>query len=339
GKLVPTITLPANLVAGVEPRGAVDWSLVGGEVCAEALVRRDPDRVRQAIWRMADRRLASKVAAIEGRLTGIAPAEVLYQEIWDGLGFSANRGPMRDLARRLPLSAIEPIIALVEPEERIAAVRGLLFGVGGFLPISPADASFAGWTPDEVSAAESAWERFGGPWRSRSLAPTDWTRARVRPANHPALRLSAGASLLASVQGGLLPTLLTGVRDGADLPLLLRDLCDLDGQRLLGADRATGIVANAVIPFALAHSEQTGDLALGEAAAQQWERLPSAESNEVTRRALRQVAGDARLTGLGERGQQGLIQLDQTLCRPRRCFECPVAALVLENAVVGSEHQ
>ncbi|CAA9534462.1 MAG: hypothetical protein AVDCRST_MAG49-155, partial [uncultured Thermomicrobiales bacterium] len=66
-----------------------------------------------------------------------------------------------------------------------------------------------------------------------------------------------------------------------------------------------------------------------DAAALAWERLPAADADAVTRRALRQVAGDARVPGLGARGQQGLLQLDATLCSPRRCYECSVAHRVL----------
>lgn len=331
GKLVPVLALPEELHRVVEPRSAVDWSLVGGEVCAAPLAREQPALVRELIWRLADARLAAKVARIEARLLGDPPAEVLYQEIWDGLGFSANREPMGLLARRLPLSAIDAALAIVPGSERLAVARGLLFGVAGFLPISPSDANAAGWSPADSAAAEDAWRRFGGPWRDAALPSTCWTRARVRPANHPALRLAAGAALLAASTGGLLPELLSAVRERADAPALLHDRCAAGGRTLLGQDRATGIVANAVVPFALALSEQTGDHALGEAAAHLWERLPAAESNEVTRRALRQVAGEVRLPGLGTRGQQGLIHLDQTLCRPRRCFECPIASAVLHD--------
>ncbi|HEU5434067.1 MAG TPA: hypothetical protein VFU81_20525, partial [Thermomicrobiales bacterium] len=60
-----------------------------------------------------------------------------------------------------------------------------------------------------------------------------------------------------------------------------------------------------------------------------WERLPGLEANERTRRALRQVAGAARIPGLGARGGQGLMHLDVTLCAPRRCFECPIARVVI----------
>jgi len=34
---------------------------------------------------------------------------------------------------------------------------------------------------------------------------------------------------------------------------------------------------------------------------------------------------------LGERGMQGLIQLDRLYCEPRRCMECSIALLALSR--------
>jgi hypothetical protein len=202
---------------------------------------------------------------------------------------------MRLVAETLPLARLEAILSANETSAHPSIARGLLFGAAGFLPASPSDANAAGWTPAETNAAEAAWTRYGGAWSGATLPPTAWTRARVRPANHPARRLEAGAAILAGAmrQGGLLHVLLEGVRSGATLSELLRELAGSGSTQPLGAGRA-------------------------------WESLPAAEPNEITRRAMRQVAGDARLPGLGARGQQGLIHLDQTLCAPRRCFQCPI---------------
>ena len=336
GAIVPVVALETFLA---EPLGAVapataDWGRFGQETCAPALARRRPDRIRAILWRLGDARIAAKTARLEARLTAEPPAEVLYQEVWDGLGFSANRVPMRALATLLPLAALEAALATVSPEQRLPLARGLLFGAAGFLPFSPVDATAARLEPRETHAAEALWARHGAAWHAHRLPPTTWTRARVRPANHPAARLAAGAALLAAAPGGLLTALLTPVRAGGDPVAALRDLSAQDGQGGLGLDRATGLVANAVLPFAFALAEHAGDQDLADGAAAAWERLPAAEPNEVTRRAQRQVAGDARLPGLGARGQQGLIHLDAALCAPRRCFECPVA-----HAVVADEAQ
>lgn len=331
GRLVPTLTLDPERASQVKPGAPIDWSLVGGDVCAQELTRKNPSVIREALWRLGDGRLATKAARLEARLAVSPPGEVLFEEILDGLGFSANRDPMRAIAQRMPVSAIESLLATVVSGARLETARGLLFGVAGFLPISPGDVNAARWSPFETAAVETTWLRLGGAWHEATLPATAWTRARVRPANHPALRLSAAASMIASAEAGLTSGLLTVVRDRGDLVAVIRDLSSTRTGVAIGADRAIGIATNAVIPFAFALAESNGDQALGEAAAALWERLGPAEANEVTRRALQQVTGDARLTGLGARGQQGLIHLDRMLCDPRRCFECPIAIAVVTD--------
>lgn len=330
GALVPVLELRGRAAIALDARFATaDWGRFGGDACAPELVRANPEAVRIAILRLGDTRLAGKAARIEAQLTGATPGDVLYREIWDGLGYSANREPMRAVAERLPLAAIEAALTTAPPGQRLTYALALLFGVAGFLPLAPVDATFAGLTPSDVAAIEAVWATRAEPWRHLTIAPTAWTRARVRPANHPAARLAAGAALLAHLPAGLVPGLLAPIRAGHDPIATLRERSERDAPPGLGADRAAAIVANAVIPFALALAEHTGDRALSDAAALAWERIPAAEPNAVTRRALRQVAGDARLPGLGARGQQGLLHLDAALCSPRRCFECPVAHLAL----------
>jgi hypothetical protein len=332
GALVPVVEL------GIDPdelravmASGIDWQRVGGEVCAEELTREQPAEIRAILWRLGDERLAAKAARLEARLTEVPPGEVLYQELFDGLGFSANREPMRAVAARLPLADLEVLLGTVPTRQRPHLARGLLFGVAGFLPLSPADASFARIGPAEAVEAERCWLAAGSAWHGERLPATAWTRARVRPANHPALRLAAAAALVANARGGLVAALLAPLRQGIDPVVALRELAIWDGETGIGEDRAVGLVVNALLPFALALAEHTGDRELTDRASAAWERLPPAESNEMTRRALRQVAGAARLTKLGARGQQGLLHLDGALCAPRRCYECPIAERVLRT--------
>ena len=124
--------------------------------------------------------------------------------------------------------------------------------------------------------------------------------------------------------------------EGGDPTETLRALTGTKGLPGVGSDRAIEIMANGVIPLALALAAHTGDLNLADAASRQWERLAAPSLNAVTRRAVRQVAGRSPLGKIGARGAQGLIQLDTVLCQPRRCFECPIAAAELAvNAVKG----
>ncbi len=326
GGIVPIVELVslAELLP-LDGHDTADWSRFGGAVCAPELAAERPAVIRSMLWELGDRRLASKAARFEARLSSIPPAEVLYQELWDGLGYAANREPMRTVAERLPLSAVEAALATVPRERRLSLARALLFGIAGFLPFAPADAQAAGVRAADIAECDRLWFERGVAWHDLALPPTMWQRARVRPANHPARRISGGAALLAQARAGLVSELLDAMRRGDDAEAALRAMSEVDGEPMLGEDRARGLAGNVVIPFALALAEHVNDRELSDAAATAWERLRAAETNHITRRAHRQICGDQRLPALGFRGQQGLIHLDQTLCAPRRCFECPIA--------------
>lgn len=334
GGLVPVLELEPHLAEPLSiDTAAADWSQFGGAVCASELARSRPETIRNILWQLGDLRLAAKSARLEARLTASPPAEILYQELWDGLGFSANREPMRILAHRVPLAALEALLATVSAPNRPDVARGILLGAAGFLPLSPSDARFGKFSPEVTHRLEDAWRSHGGAWHGHSLPPTAWTRVRVRPANHPLARLAAGAAMVANAQsrGGLLAAVLAPLRAGADLAPAFRGLTVVDGVPALGEDRAGALLINAVLPFGLALATQTDDADLTEAVSRAWERLAIAESNEITRRARRQVAGDVPLGRLGSRGSQGLIHLDSTLCAPRRCYECPIARAVVAS--------
>jgi len=340
GVVVPVVAVGALLTVPLDDGGVAtgDWSRFGGAACAPDLVRDRPATARQVLFRLGDVRLAGRSAQLEAQLTIEPPAQVLYARIMDGFGYQQNREPMLALAELLPLADLEAAILAGPADGRHDTARALLLGAAGFLPLSPTEASLAHLDPTAVARCEAAWERFGGPWRHSAMAPTAWTRARVRPANHPAARLVAGAALVTNAlrHGGLVPALLDPIRSRAaiaadqpgslpDLAEYLRELSSTDHTSGMGLDRASAILASALLPFALALAQQTSDTVLLDGAALVWERLAGPASNAVTRRAIGQVAGEERLTGLGARGQQGLIHLDQTLCAPRRCRECPIA--------------
>lgn len=333
GQLVPVVTLDVPFAELVDLTATTgDWSRVGGAVCAEALARERPADVKALLWTLGDRRLAAKTARLEARLTALPPAEVLYQEIMDGLGFMANREPMNALAQRMPISLLEEVLATAPRAERFPVALALFLGCGGFLPLSPHDGERVAISPSMQATIEAHWARYGAPWIDERLPATAWRRARVRPSNDPLLRLCAAAALVSTAAEGFTGTMLGLVRQSAQPAKGLAELSQNATGQWLGEQRATAIVANALLPFAFALAEQTADEGLLDAASAAWERLPSAGANEITRRAIRQVAGKSSLRGLGERGHQGLIHLDMTLCQPRRCFECPIGMQVAMEA-------
>jgi hypothetical protein len=338
GALVPVAVIgPVDRFA-VPEFAAWDWQSVGGVTCAPRLSAASPTSAREVLHHLGDVRLAARSARLEGLLSAEPPGEILWGELLDGLGFAMNREPMRRIARAVPLTSIEALLHALPGGSREAVARGVLLGVAGFLPISPAEAHMGGLTDRDVALLERQWLDHGDPWRGETIPATAWNRARVRPANHPVPRLLAAASLLASAsaQGGTLATVLRVVLERGDAIEALRALTGNEGRPGIGSDRAIDMMASSIIPLALALAAHSGDLDLADAASSRWEQLPAPGLNAVTRRAVRQVAGRSPMGKIGARGAQGLIHLDTVLCQPRRCFECPIAAAELSvNAVKG----
>jgi hypothetical protein len=335
GKIVPVTVIEPNLeLLSALDEIEVDWNLVGGDVCAAEIAAAEPEAVRAALWQLGDERLSDKVTQISARFDSELPADVLFELVMDGLGYSVNREPMRRLAARMPVGSIDSLLALVAPADRYELAFGLVLGAGGFLPISPAEAETAHLSPAAVTRVERYWETRGGAWRHDRLPPTSWERVRVRPANHPLVRLGMATALLSNSFEGLTGAIVESARRGDDLVALLMTRSAHGDRPGMGEGRAIAIVASGVLPFLFALAATEDDPQLSEMASHSWESLAAGDSNQITRRAMRQVAGRTRIGRLGERGMQGLIRLDRMYCEPRRCMECSIAHLALSRRPV-----
>lgn len=308
------------------------WSLVGGDICAP-----DPDRqmrhnLIESVTALGDLRLASKTARAEAELSILPAGEVLLRGMLEALGYSENREPMRRLAEMITLQRIEQSLAGLDEEARFHAAAALLYGAGGFLPFSPVEANLANLSHLDVQSIEQAWYGWRSAWQGLTLAPSTWRRTRTRPANHPVIRIAMAARILANASAGLLPAMLDSLRSGDDPVAALIALSGGGAHPPLGQPRAIAVMANAVLPVTFAYAGYSGDDILADAAARAWSELAAAEMNAVTKRAAHQVSGNEARFPRRERVMQGLIHLDQVFCGPRRCFECPVARLVVEQA-------
>jgi hypothetical protein len=327
GKLVPTVVLDASFRRMITAN--IDWSIVGGEVCAEHIARDQGDVIRDIIGRLGDIRLSARTAAVEGSLQSAAPEPVLFGMLMDALGYSRNRDGMRAVVDAVPWSVVTSVAQ--RGPHAFADLTALLLGVGGYLPMSDIEGEHAGISAKAIRECATRWTALSASFGLESIPPTIWQMGRVRPGNHPALRLVQAASLVAATGGRISAAILEPLRLGLEPSRALQDLVAANIDTRLGDDRARAIAVNVVMPFAFGLGQQMGDTELINQAGTIWESMPGAESNERTRRATRQVAGEAGIRRQGARIQQGLIHLDRTLCEPRRCFECPVASLVLSE--------
>ena len=241
-------------------------------------------RLARTLDREGDARFFEKMRGFARALAPPAdPSEALYHGLMGGLGYGGNSAAMTRLAEELPLRALERAVRGVEPEGRRAALASALLAASGLVP-------------------------QGG---AAVLAKEDWKLFRVRPSNHPSRRLEGMAALLDRAWNAGLASwagALVGGGSATEVRAGLTVAAEGAKGALIGADRASDLAVNVVLPFARAWGNQTRDGALSAAALALYRAWPPLQENAVTTEAARLLGGGKDL-GNSARRQQGLIRV------------------------------
>ena len=249
------------------------------------------ERLVRTLDREGDARFFEKVRAFAQTLQGFSdPSEVLYRGLMGGLGYGGNSPAMTRLAEGLPLRALERALRGVEPEGRRAALASALLRASG---LAPDDAAMRGQAALPV------------------LSRADWKLFRVRPTNHPSRRLEGMAALLDRAwDEGLADWAASLVRQGSAAEVRAGLTVASEAGGLIGADRASDLAVNVLLPFARAWGNRTRDAALSASALAIYRTWPALQENAVTEEAARLLGmTDARELRRSARRQQGLIRV------------------------------
>jgi hypothetical protein len=293
-------------------------NMLPAEPCHDALSRLGADETGRLLDEAGDERFRLKAGRFAAGMAEEPPSQVLYQGITEALGYTRNKEPFQELARRLPLTILESICQDKGYQERVTLLRALLLGMSGLLPRSDA-------------RVESTWRYLAD---REPLSLSRWHLFRVRPENHPARRIAGAAHLLARFwDEGLLQGVLRLLSESrSDIGRLEAGFmvgsegCRSPGRRaLIGQGRAREIVVNIALPFAFAWAEANYEASLAEAALWLYRIYPKSGENEMTRGLTRLLGTKASALVDSARRQQGLLHLDKTFCRQRRCDICPLA--------------
>ena len=269
------------------------------------------------------------------RLAARAGADqAIYEQVFEGLGYAANREPFRRLAQTLPLDSLGNF----DDAEWLFAI---FFGTAGLLP----DPTQQEVLPELAVAVNDAWRTWwlGG----RVAAGIAWNPSGSRPLNSVERRLAGGVAWLRHCGGQPLSWLRGCVARADGAPRrLLRELLTppqlagpWEGVRdftarlpkpiaLLGRERLTDLALNTYLPFLAAQAEADNDaetLALSRAA---WELLPRGQENHLLKDAVRRFLSPpsrAHEVLRTASQQQGMMDIFQNFCLAldHACNECP----------------
>jgi len=327
GRTVPTLSLQRCLSGSLlAVRYWSSLNMMPAEPCYDALCRLGDDEMGRLLDEAGDERFRLKASRFAASLSQEPPSQVLYQGIMEALGYTRNKEPFQELARRLPLAILESVCRDKGYQERVALLRALLLSMAGLLPRGDA-------------RMEWVWRCLGD---REPLSLSRWHLFRVRPENHPARRITGAAHLLARFgDEGIFEGVLRLVGESrCDIGrleagfMVAGEGCRSPGRRaLIGQSRAREIVVNIALPFAFAWASDNYEASLAETALWLYRIYPKSGENEITRGLVKLMGSKASALVDSARRQQGLIHLDNTFCRPRRCDICPLSRRLASASV------
>ncbi len=283
--------------------------------------------------------------------------QLLYEAICEGFGYSSNKRPFVELARRLPLNVI--LSHLPKQDDKTSLIhlgwiQALLFGTSGLLPEgSGVQTSVCPETEKYLTELRSLWEMLVPCLDVKPMKPEAWHFFRLRPPNFPTRRLAVLSYLILNYRVQplfesylQLFELISAHPDriNQSVHLLERTLeipaagywkgrylfgkpvfPDHD-HMFLGQSRIRDILISAVFPVFLLYALHTSQPELKSLLLDLYDNFPSPSLNRVTKKICAQLFAHRKKPLPQIRTAvmyQGMLQLYKHYCHLPACTSCP----------------
>ena len=251
--------------------------------------------------------------------------ESAYQWLAKGFGFKTNANNMLRLAQSVPLKV------LTKHSNQLFQIEALLFGQAGFLDVDVSD-EYAYQLQKEYRFLKAKYEL------KQKIGYNEWHFSKVRPANYPTIRIAQLAALVITY-----PHIFSFFSEIENRKEALDKLDVLQSdywcthyaidkklsKRLGGLTKKSkeNIIVNTAIPFLAALAKYKDDSAYLDRALNLLSAM-KAESNHITElwKSLGWNVSSAF-------DSQGLIQLHNAYCLPKKCIECNIGISLVRNPV------
>jgi hypothetical protein len=250
--------------------------------------------------------------------------QVLYEGIFEALGYAKNREPFLKLARNVRLEFLRERTSTARQNSSLI-LQALLFGIAGFLSATTGEDGESNLIVDELS---KLWKENAAYYTRERFQRVEWTFFRLRPNNFPTRRLKAGAVLLQRFfDQDIVESIVRILKSKSTSRHRIRELRELIGVRengypaLLGRLRIDDIIVNSILPLISLYGRVFKDPDIREAIQQIITGYPSLGENTITR-FIRTAVPGIGYSLHGAMVQQGMLHLNNFYCTERRCKEC-----------------
>lgn len=342
-KKVPILALSRHLKIATRQRMRTDHPTDTSTLpCYRAVKSLPMERIDTILDNAGHERFLAKAAAFQDELSGDPPEQILYQGVMKALGYSKNKPPFEELARKVPLHRLQTIVRRYLPDDRcLARQQALLLGTAGLLPSQQGIHHSAVASEHWVEALERYWSEYD---HRLIMSADSWRLIKVRPNNSPIRRI-AGISylILRYRKEGILEeiiNLISEIRiDQAYFALVTGMMVMAGGYwkthyelgcysrhiapTLIGSNRATAIAVNVILPFIYAWSRLNAKPELAAKTLAIFNAYPKPGTNAIEKHMSKQLGRSSVPINSAQR-QQGLIHIYKTLCIHGKCAVCPL---------------
>lgn len=244
--------------------------------------------------------------------------QTCYEILFKMMDVGINKSAYQHLAQSVPYRF------LLREVTSQHSVEAMLLGGSGLLSLYEED--------EYISTLKEQWNHLANKYNLSPMRYSDWNMAKVRPYNHPVLRLAQLSTLLHCKE--FIVNRIISCQTPEDVEnLFCVEASDywkshfvparesVNVSKRIGKEKSHILGINLVIPIQIAYADNIGKGSLRERAITLLGTLP-AENNRYTRRWVQEG-----LFLQNAKDSQAVIQIVTEYCQKERCNECPVMQL------------
>jgi len=277
--------------------------------------------------------------------------QVLYEFVFEALGYSKNKEPMMKLAKNLRLEKIKEVLAGKHTPQRAetrSLLRALIFGASGFLFDLKLRNKYA-------NRLRTVWNQYRHKLKIPLMLKTEWQFFRLRPPNFPSLRLAYGCEFLLELAWGKFCQQVINLFNNSlfEPRSVFRELVGLfhklayagsesvrdylsilDSKEIfgIGKERINGIVVNVIIPFTYLHGKIFDNKRIRSNALRLYNEVSTRENNSVLRLMKNQLMHGRSVKISTPALEQGLTHLYNFYCTREKCLDCEIGNKVFKGS-------
>ena len=267
--------------------------------------------------------------------------ELLYEQIFEALGYSKNKDSMLKLSKYAELSLFRKI-ELIDAEK----IESVLFHVSGLFPevTNIVDEE----TSEYLRHCVDIWDKAKKDYDSGIMNTNDWNFYKLRPQNFPTLRIAAGARILKKiVSENLFNNIAKIIEQSSDINKTINKLRTeiiIKGEGywashfnfnkeaknklnyFIGVGRADEIVVNIILPIYSVYFEMNDQKDVSKKSLDVFLNYYQKEGNHLV---------DQMNDILGFKNEkyrsvyyQGMLELFRNYCIKKKCLECEIGKKV-----------